>query len=416
MIDDSKQATINIGMIGHVSHGKSTLVRTISTVKTQRFKDEHVRNITIKLGYANAKIYQSEDGELYDSHHSSHPSKYYDEHHDKWMIMKRHVSFVDCPGHESLMTTMLTGTSVMDASILMISAKDKCPQPQTIDHLIAVEMMNLKHNIIIQNKIDLVSKDKALEQFSDIKEFIKGTVVHHAPIIPMSAQLGVNLQALYKEICNIPSPQHTIDRPPRMIIIRTFNTNKPGCSIDEYHGGIVGGSIVQGILKLGQEIMISPGLIQQINGKIVYQPIKSTIISLKAEKNDLTVAGPGGLIGVGLSIDPCLTKSDHLVGHYLGIEDDLPLVTFSIRINYHLLRNYTKDLTIRIPPLQLNEQIMINICSMQTMGKIIELNVSHLTLLLNKPVCVEQGEKLALSRRMHGKWCIVGYGHHEESF
>lgn len=413
---EANQATLNIGMIGHVAHGKSTIVKAVSTVKTQRFKDEHIRNITIKLGYANAKIYQSEDGNHFDCHSSAHPIHYYDEHLEQHMHMKRHISFVDCPGHDSLMTTMLTGTSVMDAAILLISAKDKCPQPQTVDHLIAAEMMDLKHNIIIQNKIDLVTKEKAKEQFTSIKEFIRGTIVDGAPIIPMSAQLSVNIQALCEEICKIPTPVRDMSCCPRMVIVRTFNTNKPGCSIEEYHGGVVGGSIIQGILRVGQEIVILPGLVQRINNETTYRPLYSTIISLKTEKNVLTEAGPGGLIGVGLQIDPCLTKSDHLVGHCLGIEGQLPKVTFKIQITYRLLRHYNNSTDNRIPPLRENETLMVNICSTQSAGKITCLEKMTLVLLLTKPICVETNERVALSRRLNGKWCVIGYGNHVSSF
>jgi translation initiation factor 2 subunit 3 len=106
------QATINIGTIGHVAHGKTTVVRSISGVKTIRFKSELVRNITIKLGYANAKIYAScDDAErglpkVYESKGSHHPDEYVSEEGSaagRKMSLVRHVSFVDCPGHDILM-------------------------------------------------------------------------------------------------------------------------------------------------------------------------------------------------------------------------------------------------------------------------------------------------------------------------
>jgi len=70
----------------------------------------------------------------------------------------RHVSFVDCPGHDILMSTMLTGAAVMDAALLLVAGNMPCPQPQTQEHLAAIDIMRLQHIVIIQNKLDIVTK------------------------------------------------------------------------------------------------------------------------------------------------------------------------------------------------------------------------------------------------------------------
>ena len=202
----SRQATINIGTIGHVAHGKSTLVKAISGVKTVRFKNELVRNITIKLGYANAKIFRSVEGPPYE--YESQKSSSVDEYEKvmegsgvtKTMRLVRHVSFVDCPGHDILMATMLNGAAVMDAAMLLVSANESCPQPQTSEHLAAVELMQLQNIIILQNKIDLVKEEAAKLQHDQIQAFVEGTVASRAPIIPISAQLGYNIDKVCKNI------------------------------------------------------------------------------------------------------------------------------------------------------------------------------------------------------------------------
>ena len=114
-----------------------------------------MRNITIKLGYANAKIYCSEPGptgeRVYESRGSSHPDTYeLEDCSGTVMRLVRHVSFVDCPGHDILMATMLNGAAVMDAALLLIAGNEPCPQPQTSEHLAAVEIMQLKNIIILQ--------------------------------------------------------------------------------------------------------------------------------------------------------------------------------------------------------------------------------------------------------------------------
>jgi translation initiation factor 2 gamma subunit (eIF-2gamma) len=86
----------------------------------------------------------------------------------------RHVSFVDCPGHDILMATMLTGAAVMDAALLLIAGNESCPQPQTSEHLAAVEIMKLRNILILQNKVDLVRESEALQQQKDIAKFIEG--------------------------------------------------------------------------------------------------------------------------------------------------------------------------------------------------------------------------------------------------
>lgn len=90
------------------------------------------------------------------------------------MKLFRHVSFVDCPGHDILMATMLNGAAVMDAALLLIAGNETCPQPQTSEHLAAVEIMKLENIIILQNKVDLIKEAQALEHQKSITAFVKG--------------------------------------------------------------------------------------------------------------------------------------------------------------------------------------------------------------------------------------------------
>ena len=91
------------------------------------------------------------------------------------MKLVRHVSFVDCPGHDILMATMLNGAAVMDAALLLIAGNETCPQPQTSEHLAAVEIMKLENIIILQNKVDLIKEEAALSQKESISKFVAGT-------------------------------------------------------------------------------------------------------------------------------------------------------------------------------------------------------------------------------------------------
>eukprot|EP01111_Echinosteliopsis_oligospora_P007110 TRINITY_DN2173_c0_g1_i2.p1 TRINITY_DN2173_c0_g1~~TRINITY_DN2173_c0_g1_i2.p1 ORF type:complete len:441 (+),score=123.32 TRINITY_DN2173_c0_g1_i2:84-1406(+) len=343
----SRQATINIGTIGHVAHGKSTVVKAISGVQTVRFKNELERNITIKLGYANAKIYKCQNPECirpgcYRSYGSSKEDNPICERPgcNGKMALERHVSFVDCPGHDILMATMLNGAAVMDAALLLIAGNESCPQPQTSEHLAAIEIMRLKHIIILQNKIDLIKDTAAADQYQQILKFIKGTVADGAPIVPISAQLKFNIDVICEYIVKkIPIPVRDFTSSPRLIVIRSFDVNKPGADVDDLKGGVAGGSIICGVLRVGDEVEVRPGIVtKDAEGNVKCTPIFSRIISLFAEENDLKYAVPGGLIGVGTKIDPTLCRADRLVGQVLGEVGKLPDIFTELEVNFFLLR------------------------------------------------------------------------------
>lgn len=417
-----RQATINIGTIGHVAHGKSTVVKAISGVQTVRFKNELERNITIRLGYANAKIYRCEDLECprpacYKSFPSNKEIRPKCEVCGKRMQLVRHVSFVDCPGHDILMSTMLSGAAVMDAALLLIAGNESCPQPQTSEHLAAIEIMKLKHIIILQNKVDLMREESALEHHKSILKFIKGTSADHAPIVPISAQLKYNIEAVNEFIVNkIPVPIRDFSASPRLIVIRSFDVNKPGADIDELKGGVAGGSILSGVLKLGDEIEVRPGIVEKGNdGEVVCKPIKSRIVTLFAENNDLKFAVPGGLIGVGTKVDPTLCRADRLVGQVLGHHGQLPEIYVELEINYFLLRRLlgvkTEDgKNAKVEKLAKREVLMVNIGSSTAGAVVTNVKADMAKLTLTKPACTEIGEKIALSRRVGKHWRLIGWG------
>jgi len=201
--------------------------------------------------------------------------------------------------------------------------------------------MKLKHIIILQNKIDLVKDTQSQQQHKDIKRFINGTVAQNSPIIPISAQMKFNIDVICEYIVkHIPIPLRDFTSEPRMIVIRSFDVNKPGDGIEDLKGGVAGGTILKGVLKLGQDIEIRPGNVyKNMDGSITCTPIFSKVVSLFAEENELQYAVPGGLIGVGTFIDPTLTRADKLVGQVLGEVGKLPSIYIELEISFFLLRN-----------------------------------------------------------------------------
>lgn len=304
----------------------------------------------------------------------------------------------------------------MDAALLLIAGNESCPQPQTSEHLAAIEIMKLENIIILQNKVDLMREEVTQQHYESILKFIRGTVAEKSPVVPISAQLKVNVDAVLDAIVHtIPVPVRDLSLEPRMIVIRSFDVNKPGAEIDDLKGGVAGGSILHGVLKLGDEIEIRPGIVSRDNsGALKCTPLFSKVISLNSEGNDLKYAVPGGLIGVGTQIDPTLCRADRLVGFVLGLKGKLPDIYSEIEINFYLLRRLLGVKTAdgkqaKVAKLAKNEVIMVNIGSTSTGAKVAAIKNDAAKLILTSPVCTDIGEKVALSRRIDKHWRLIGW-------
>ncbi|MCJ7614524.1 translation initiation factor IF-2 subunit gamma [Candidatus Bathyarchaeota archaeon] len=403
-----KQPEVNIGTIGHVDHGKTTLVEAITGVWAAKHSEELRRGITIKLGYADAPIYKCpkcEEPQCY----SSDPEC---PNCGSECEFVRAVSFVDSPGHEALMATMLSGATVMDGAMLIIAANEKCPQPQTREHLAAVDLAGLKNIIIIQNKIDIVDERRALESYKEIESFLKGTVAEGKPIIPVSAQHRVNIDVVLKSLEeNIPTPIRDPAKPPRMYVLRSFDVNKPGASADELLGGVIGGSISQGKFNVGDEVEIRPGIKVEKQGKTFYESIFTEITSLSAGGKDVEEAQSGGLVGIGTYLDPSLTKADGLTGNLLGKPDLLPPTRSELVLETTLLKRAigTKEL-VQVDTVIKGERLLLDVGTTITLGTVVSTKKSAVTLQLTRPVCAEDGARAAISRKIASRWRLIGYG------
>ncbi|MEM2014615.1 MAG: translation initiation factor IF-2 subunit gamma, partial [Desulfurococcaceae archaeon] len=230
---------VNIGVVGHVDHGKTTLVQALTGIWTAKHSREIERGMTIFLGYADGNIAYCDNMEPPDAFTTETVCP-----DGSSSRILRRVSYVDAPGHEAYMTTMLSGAMVIDGAILVISATEQCPQPQTIEHLMALEILGVKNLVIVQNKIDAVSKERALKNYNEILNFVKGTIAENAPIIPVSALHKVNIDVLLQAIQEIIStPERDLSKPPIMYVIRSFDINRPGTQYGDVQGGVLGGTL-----------------------------------------------------------------------------------------------------------------------------------------------------------------------------
>ncbi len=396
---------VNIGMVGHVDHGKSTLTKLLTGVKTDYFSEEIKRGISIKLGYADAPVYRCPEG---------FPTRYSNNASDcgKGAVLERVVSFVDSPGHESLMATMLSGAALMDGAIMVIAANEKCPKPQTREHLTALNFLGIKNIVIVQNKIDLVTEEKAVESYKEIKEFVKGTVAEDAPIIPMSALDNANLDSLLNAIeKTIPTRKFETDGNAMMYIARSFDVNKPGTKPKDLHGGVIGGSITSGKFKPNDEVEISPGIAVTKGGKKSWTPIHTQISSIISGSITLNEKGPGGLVGMGTKLDPFLTKGDSLVGMVVGLKESLPKPVFKISLKTSILNKVVgSSEELNVERIIKGETLLLNVATAVTVALVTHSKGDVMEGDLRYPVIALPGQNVAISRKIQNRWRLIGSG------
>jgi translation initiation factor 2 subunit 3 len=400
------QPCVNIGTSGHVDHGKTTLVEAITGVWTSAHSEELRRGITIKIGYADAAFYkcpQCPPPVCYGTQPQCINCGGKSE-------LLRVVSFVDSPGHESLMANMLSGAALMDGAILVMAANENVPQPQTREHLLALSVLGIQQIVLVQNKADLAEYEEALDNYRQIKDFVKGSIAEKAPIIPVSAQHKLNIDVLIEAIeKTIKTPARIKNAEPIMHVLRSFDVNKPGSPITQVKGGIIGGALVQGQLNIADEIEIRPGVLDEKKGK--YDPITSQVSTLGTGAGLVKSVRPGGLVAIGTKLDPTYTKSDSLIGSVVGKPGKLPKDVEDITIDVVLFDTAvgTAEM-VKVEPLKAKEPIRLNIGTAAASGYVTNVRDSKVEVKLKKPVCLMPKSRVAISRRIAERWRLIGSG------
>ncbi|MFA4952817.1 MAG: translation initiation factor IF-2 subunit gamma [Candidatus Pacearchaeota archaeon] len=385
---------LNVGVVGHIDHGKTTLLSKLTGKFTDTHSEELKRGITIKLGYADTTIYK--DGNNYNNQKKGTPVRY--------------ISFIDAPGHEMLMATMLSGAAIIDAAILVISAQEGI-KPQTKEHFMALQAKKIKNIIIVQNKIDLVSKEQALKNYHEIKKFVNGTLAENSPIIPVSAQQEINIDKIFEELCKIEIPKRDENSKPIFLIARSFDINRPGTEIENLHGGVLGGILKQGKLKVGEEIEIKPGISEKKQNKFIYKSIATQILSLHKGDQSVQEVKPGASISIETSLDPFLTKTDSLNGNLVSSKGNLPDATEKLKVKYNLFKEVlgTEEHKI-VDPIKTKEMLMLNIETTITIGTVEKISGNEIELSLNVPIVAITGSNLGIARNINSHWRLIGWG------
>lgn len=386
---------LNVGVVGHIDHGKTTLLYKLTGKFPDTHSEELKRGITIKLGYADMTIYKEQDGKF---------------NNKKKGTPVRYVSFIDAPGHEMLMATMLSGAAIIDAAILVIAANEGI-RPQTREHFIALQAKKIKEIIIVQNKIDLVSKEEALKNYREIKDFVRGTIAENAPVIPVSSQQEINLDKLIEQLAKLEIPKRDSDSSPIFLAARSFDINKPGSDIIKLHGGILGGILKCGKLSVGEEIEIKPGLNVKKANQQTYQTITTKILSLHKGNESVDEVLPGVSIAIETELDPFLTKADSLSGCIVGLKGKLPEISYKVKIKTQLFKEVLGIQEHKeVSALKTKEMLMLSVNTMISVGTIERISKNEIELFLNIPIVLLKGSNVGLARNINGHWRLIGFG------
>jgi len=401
----NKQPEVNIGLVGHVDHGKTTLVQALSGQWTDQHSEEMKRGISIRLGYADTTFRECPD--------RGEPDRYtVDEECSDGSTSEpiRTVSFVDAPGHETLMATMLSGAAIMDGAVLVVSASEPVPQAQTEEHLMALDLIGIDNIVVAQNKIDLVEREQAEQNYEEIRKFTEGTVAEGAPIVPVSAQQAVNVDLLIQTIeAEIPTPERDPDADAELLVARSFDINRPGTTWEDLVGGVIGGSLTQGELEGDDAVELRPGREVEEHGQTEWRPVETEVRSLQAGGEAVDEATPGGLLGVGTGLDPAITKGDSLAGQVAGPPGTLPPVHEEFTMDVTLLDRIVGG-DGDVEEVSTGEPLMLTVGTATTVGSVTSARGDECEVALKRPVCARPGVEIAINRRVGARWRLIGYG------
>ncbi len=391
---ENENNILNVGLVGHIDHGKTTLLQRLSGKWADTHSEELKRGITIKLGYADAIIYYDEK----EGYNISGKGK-----------KVRELSFIDAPGHEMLMATMLSGAALIDIALLVIAANEGI-KPQTREHLVALQVKDIKHLIVVQNKIDLVDEKRAQENYDEIRDFLKGKY-DDAIIIPVSAQQGVNIDLIWKSLCEIPIPKRDKSGDPYFLIARSFDINRPGTEPRELHGAVLGGALKRGVLKVGDEIEIKPGRVVKEANKYRFETITTRVINLFRGSKKVPALTPGGSMSIETELDMGLGKNDALAGNVVSIKGKLPELTQQIKLEYKLFNEvFGINEKIAVGPIKLSEVLLLSINTSTTGGAVSHLGGDELDISLKVPIVTFKGDNAGIARNIQGHWRLIGHG------
>jgi selenocysteine-specific elongation factor len=258
---------IILGTAGHIDHGKTSLIKALTGIDTDRLKEEKLRGITIELGFA-------------------------------WLDLSTgyRVGIVDVPGHEKFVKNMVAGATGVDVVALVIAA-DEGVMPQTKEHLDICSMLGVKHGLVVLTKTDMVDEEWLELVTDDVQSFLKGTFLEDAPVVPVSSVTGQGLDDFTKALATICElvPERSSSGLFRLPVDRVFSMKG--------FGTVITGSLVSGKIRVGDTVQIYPTNIEakvrgiQVHNETVDQAMAGMRTAINFQGLERTATKRGDVLG-----------------------------------------------------------------------------------------------------------------------
>lgn len=336
-----------VGTAGHIDHGKTSLVRRLTGVDTDRLKEEKARGISIDLGFA---YWQRPGGEV--------------------------IGFVDVPGHEGLVHNMLAGATGIDFVMLVIAADDGV-MPQTREHLAIMDLLGLRHGIVALNKCDLVDGQRLSAATAEIAQALGGTGLEGADIIPVSAVNGDGLDVLTRRLdaALAAAQKRSAAGRFRMAVDRAFTLAG--------HGTAVTGTVLSGAVAVDDSIVVSPS------------GLAARVRSINAQNRPVERGEAGQRCALVLS-GPDISKDTVRRGE-LALDPALHAPTARIDAQLRVLRSETKPIGQWFP-------VKVHHAAAEVPGRVVVLRDAPLTagdedfvqLVLERPIAAAAGDRFVV--------------------
>ncbi|MBC2703056.1 selenocysteine-specific translation elongation factor [Desulfobacula sp.] len=295
------EKNIILGTAGHIDHGKTSLVKALTGIETDRLKEEKERGITIELGFA---LLDLPNGQ--------------------------HIGIVDMPGHEKFVKNMVAGSSGIDV-VTMVIAADEGVMPQTREHMEICNLMGIEHGMIALTKIDMVDEDLLELALEDINDFVQDTFLEDKPIIPVSSVTNQGLDEFVKTLEAICSnlPERKFSAIFRLPVDRVFSMKG--------FGTVITGTLTSGSINTGDDIMVYP------------KRIVSKVRGIQIHSSGVDTAGPGTRTAINfqgldkesvnrgdiLSTPDTLIESYMVDAHFLYLKSNAKPAKNRTRIRFH---------------------------------------------------------------------------------
>lgn len=336
-----------VATAGHVDHGKTTLVKALTGIDTDRLKEEKLRGMSIEPGFAYADLGNGVP-----------------------------IGFVDVPGHERFVRNMLAGIAAVDFVLLVVAADDG-PMPQTIEHLAILELLGVRHGAVVLTKIDRVSPARAEQAQAEVSAALASSALHDAPVFPVAAGAGTGMEALRSHLATVASAL------PQRVVCGNFRLAVDRCFLLTGTGLVVTGAVSSGSARIGDRLLVSPqGVSVRVRGIHVYN--RDAEVAEAGWRCALNLAG-SDLKRVGIE------RGDWIVAE----EAHAPTGRFDVRIS--VLGSQSKPLADGAPVHLHCGAAAVNARVALLEGKMIAPGcTARAQLVTDRPLCVVRGDRFIL--------------------